>query len=64
MKDDRPNPLDTVRAAADDAGVHLPNGLLEEVLALESSADPDDPGRSMTQHRLRALLEQAARDSR
>lgn len=63
MKDDRPNPLDTLHAAADDAGVQLPHGLIEAVLTLESNADPDDPGRSMTQHRLRSLLEHEARDT-
>ena len=63
MKDDRPNPLESLRAAADDAGIHLPEGLVEEILTLERNADPEDSGRSMTQHRLRAFLEQAARDA-
>lgn len=63
MKGDRPDPLESLRAAAVDSGIRLPEGLIEDILTAESNADPEDSGRTMIQHRLRGLLEQAARDA-
>lgn len=59
----RPDPLGALRAAAAELGVTLPEGLLEQVLQLESDVAEQDAARSMVQASLRALLETHAKDA-
>lgn len=62
MTDDgRPDPLGALRAAAAASGIDLPEGLIEQVLELESEPAEQEPARTAIQARLRALLEASAR---
>lgn len=63
MEDARPDPLGALRAAAEEFGVELPEGLLEEILQLESEPTEQESTRSMVQARLRALIESSARET-
>lgn len=62
MTDDgRPDPLGALRAAAAASGVDLPDGLIEQVLELESEPAEQEASRAMIQARLRTLIETRAR---
>lgn len=62
MTDDRrPDPLGALRAAIAATGVDLPDGLIEQVLELESEPADQDSARTVIQARLRSLLESSAR---
>lgn len=60
-RDSRPDPLETLRTATREREVVLPEGLLDEVLALEKEATEQDAERSTTQARLRGIIEVRAR---
>ena len=63
MEDARPDPLGALHAAAEEFEVALPEGLLEEILQLESEPADHESARSIVQARLRALIESSARES-
>jgi hypothetical protein len=63
MEDHRPDPLGALRHAADECGVSLPEGLLEQILELESEPAEQEAARSMVQARLRSLIETTARSA-
>jgi hypothetical protein len=60
---DRPDPLAALRAAVAETGVSLPEGLLEQVLQLESDVPEQQAARSMVQASLRTLIETHAKDT-
>jgi hypothetical protein len=62
-EDGRPDPLGALRAAAEECGVELRDGLLEQVLELESEPAEQEAARSMIQARLRTLIETSARST-
>lgn len=62
-EESRPDPLGALRAAAEEAGVSLPDGLLEAVLELESEPAEREAARSMVQARLRTLIEASAKEA-
>ncbi len=59
----RPDPLGALRAAAQAAGIALPDGLLEAVLALETEATEQHQERSIVQANLRGMIEGRAKDA-
>lgn len=63
MEETRPDLLETLRAAATECGVSLPEGLLEEVLRLEKETTEQDGARGMIQVRLRTVLERHAEEA-
>ena len=59
--EERPNPLGALQVAAASTGATLPDGLLEQVLALETEATEQNQDRARVQSTLRALIEAAAK---
>ena len=60
MDNSRPDPLGALRRAAVECEVSLPDGLLEQVLELESEPAEGEAARSMIQARLRSLIEMSS----
>jgi hypothetical protein len=61
MQDSRPDPSEALRAAAQEQGAQLPNGLLEDVLKLETEMSEQDEQRRSAQ--LRLLIEARAKEA-
>jgi hypothetical protein len=61
-EEQRPDPLAALRAAAQECGVSLPEGLLEAVLQLETEATEQHLDRGIVQASLRAHIENHARE--
>jgi hypothetical protein len=59
--EERPNPLGALQVAAGSTGASLPDGLLEQVLALETEATEQNQDRALVQSTLRALIEAGAK---
>jgi len=59
--EERPNPLGALRVAAASTGAILPDGLLGQVLALETEATEQNQDRALVQSTLRALIEAGAK---
>jgi hypothetical protein len=62
MDEGRPDPLAALRAAAEECGVLLPDGLLEAVLTIETEATEQHQDRGIVQAALRAQIETRARE--
>jgi hypothetical protein len=63
MEEGRPDPLGALRAAAEEVGAALPEGLLEQVLDLESEPAEHEGARAVIQAKLRALIEATAKET-
>lgn len=61
--DTRPDPLGALRAAAVECEVTLPEGILEEILQLESDLSQDQVARSRIRASLKLLIEKRAASS-
>lgn len=60
MENSRPDPLGALKRAAVECEVTLPDGLLEQILELESEPAEEEAARSMIRARLRSLIETSA----